>query len=332
MKKKILITGANGFIGSHLTEEALQKGFEVFAGIRKSSDLTHIKNLPVTFVEMDFSKKEKLRQIVKQYGRFNYIIHNAGITKTCNKQQFNEVIYEYTKRFIEALHETNTVPDKFIYMSSLAAIGPGDESTFKPVNNNTEPHPVSHYGAAKLKTERYIQSLNDFPYLIFRPTGVYGPREKDYLVVFKNIKRGLETYVGTKNQHLTFLFIKDLTRLIIDSLGSNVFNKSYFVSDLKYYTAVEFSEIIKNELNTSAIALVFPELVAKPIAFLSEKLSCFFLNKAPTLNRDKFRELSRKNWLCDSSTLVDDFGFTPEYDLKKGIHHTIQWYKNQKLL
>jgi len=332
MKKKILITGANGFIGSHLTEEALQHGYKVYAGVRKPSDLTYIKNLPVTFVEMDFSDKEKLRQTMKQYGRFNYIIHNAGITKSCKQETFDEVNYGYTKHFIESLHETNLVPDKFIYMSSLAAIGPGNESTFEPVNNNTEPHPVSHYGAAKLKTERYIRSLNKFPHLIFRPTGVYGPRDKDYLVVFKNIKHGLETYVGTKNQHLTFLFIKDLTRLIIDSLGSRVFNKSYFVSDLKHYTTIEFSAIIKKELNTSAIALVFPELLAKPIAFLNEKLSCIFLRKAPTLNRDKFRELIMKNWLCDSSALVDDFGFEPEFDLEKGIHYTIQWYKNQKLL
>ncbi len=332
MKKKIFITGANGFIGSHLTEEAVQKGFEVYAGVRKSSDLTHIKNLPVTFVEMDFSDKEKIRQTIKQYGRFNYIIHNAGITKSCNKQQFNEVIYEYTKRFVEVLLETNTVPDKFIYMSSLAAIGPGNESTFEPVNQFTEPHPVSHYGTAKLKTERYIQSLNDFPYLIFRPTGVYGPREKDYFIVFKNIKQGLETYVRTKKQHLTFLFIDDLTRLIIDSLESKVYNKSYFVSDFKNYTAVEFSSIVKAELNARTVALVFPAFIAGPVAYLNEKLSCLFFKKAPTLNRDKFKELTRKNWLCDSSALVFDFDFTPEFDLKKGIHHTIQWYKNQKLL
>ena len=332
MKKKIFITGANGFIGSHLTEEALEKGYKVYAGVRKSSDLTHIKNLPVTLVEMDFSDKAKLLQTVKQYGKFNYIIHNAGITKSCKRETFNEVHYEYTKRFIEALYETNTVPDKFIYMSSLAAIGPGNETTFEPVNQHTEPHPVSHYGVAKIKTERYIKSLNDFPFLIFRPTGVYGPREKDYLVVFKNIKRGLETYVGTKNQHLTFLFIKDLTQLIMSSLESKIVNKSYFVSDLKSYTTVEFSEIIKNELNTTTIALVFPELIAKPIAYLNEKLSCFFLKKSPTFNSDKFRELIRKNWLCDSSTLVDDFGFTPEFDLKSGVHYTIQWYKKQKLL
>ena len=330
--KKVLITGANGFIGSHLTEEALSNGFNVFAGIRKTSDLSNIGNLPVTFIEIDFSDKEKIKKTLTKYGRFDYIIHNAGLTKSCKKHMFYEVNYENTKRFIEVLFETDSIPEKFVYMSSLAAYGPVYEATLRPVDNFTIPNPISEYGKSKLKTEQFIVSRKKFPYLIFRPTGVYGPREKDYYVLFKNIKNKIETYGGIKNQQLTFVYVLDLVRLIVKAMTSDIANKSYFVTDLNQYTAIEFNKIIKEELNVKTLTLVFPKSFVRIIAFLNEKLACMFLNKVPTLNRDKCRELIKEKWLCDSSPLVNDFDYRPEFNLQKGVHNVIQWYVKEKLL
>ncbi len=330
--KKILITGASGFIGSFLVEEAIKRNYEVFAGIRKTSNKTYLAHQSIKFVETNLSDKKSLKETLKNHGKFDYIIHNAGITKTCKKKDFEKVNFQYTKNLIEALYETNNIPDKFIQISSLAAYGPGNKKSLKPIQLTDTPKPISLYGKSKLKTEQYIKSLKDFPYLIFRPTGVYGPREKDYYIMYKSIKRGLETYIGTSRQHISFIYVKDLSRLIINALDSNITGRSYFISDLKEYTSYEFNWLIKRRLNKKTIALVIPKFLVKLIAFLNEKISCFLFGKIPTLNTEKYKEISQINWLCDSSDLVKDFGFKPEYDLGKGLDETIKWYKKENLL
>jgi len=330
--KKILITGASGFIGSFLVEVAIKRNYKVYAGVRNTSNLTYLRDSRIQFFKADLADKEAIKSNLTKFSKFDFIIHNAGVTKSCRKSNFNKVNYQYTKNLIEALYETNTIPQKFIQISSLAAYGPGDEKTLVPINITDTPHPISYYGKSKLKTEQYIKSLKGFPYLIFCPTGVYGPREKDYYVMYKSIKQGLETYINTSKQQISFIYIKDLCKLVIGALDSNITGKSYFVSDLNEYTSYEFNWLIKMKLNKKTIALTFPGFLVRILAFINEKISCFFLGRIPTLNTEKFKEISQKNWLCNSSSLIKDFNFKPEYDLSKGLDETIKWYKKENLL
>ncbi len=330
--KKILITGANGFVGSHLVVEALNRNYKVFASVRKTSNFSHLPLDKIQLVHPDLSDKNKLKEFFDSNETFDYIIHNAGVTKTCKKEVFDTVNYQYTKNLIEALRETGKIPQKYIQISSLAAYGPGDPISLKPVKDTDAPQPISLYGESKLKTEKYIKSIKDFPYLIFRPTGVYGPREQDFYIMFKSIKKGLETYIGTKKQYISLIYVKDLSRLLMDALESEVVHKSYFASDLHTYTAEEFNNRIKKALNAKTVQLVFPAKMVKYLTWLNEKLSCKLFGKIPTLNTEKFKEISQQNWLCDSSGLVYDFNFTPEYSLEEGIEETLNWYKENNLI
>ncbi len=330
--KKILITGANGFIGSHLAEEALSKAYEVYAGVRRKSNLSHIQNKKINILYIDISNKESLKKTFEKTGKFDFVIHNAGITKTCKKELFDIVNFNFTKNLIEALTETNNIPNKYIQISSLAAYGPGDPVSLKPVKDQDEPKPISLYGESKLKTEKYIKSLKKFPYLIFRPTGVYGPREQDFYLMFQSIKNGLETYIGTKEQYISLIYVKDLTRLLLTALESEVVQKSYFASDTNIYTSKQFNTVIKKTLNKKTVQFVLPKSIVKNLAYLNEKISCKLFGKIPTLNTEKFKEISQKNWLCDSSDLIKDFNFAPEYDLQKGVMETYEWYKKNKML
>jgi len=333
--KKILITGASGFIGSFMVEEALKQGYEVYAGVRNSSNKSYLTDPAIHFFEIDFSNRELLKEQfihhLRKIGRFDCIIHNAGITKSYNKDNFDTVNYQYTKNLIEVLIENKCVPKKFIYMSSLAAYGPGDEKTMLPVNKSDKPHPVTFYGKSKLKSEHFIMSLPNFPYIILRPTGVYGPREKDFYVVYKTLNRHLELYIGSSNQQLSFLYVKDLARLIIKIIESEIEARSYFVTDGGHYTAQEFSRLLKAQLNKKAIKIVFPGLLVKPIAFCLEKLYAI-VGQVPTLNTERYKEISCRNWLCDGSETFKDFDFKPEFDLSSGLQETIAWYKQEKLL
>jgi len=329
--KKILIIGASGFIGGFLVEEALNRGYEVYAGIRSTSSRKYLSDKRIKFLEFNLSEKNSLKQKIQDFGRFDYIVHNAGLTKSCKKSAFEQVNYQYTKNFTEALIETENIPDKFIYISSLDAFGPGNEKTMQAIKLSDKPNPQTFYGKSKLKTEKYLKSLNNFPNIIIRPTGVYGPRDSGYYLAYKSIKDGIETYIGSRKQVISFIYVKDLTRLIFDAAQSKISNKAYFVSDLRKYTTEEFNKIVKKELNKKTLRIVFPKVFVKAVSFFIGNISCLF-GKPATLNSDKYKIISAGNWYCDSSDIVKDFGFKPQYELEKGIKETIAWFKKQKLL
>jgi nucleoside-diphosphate-sugar epimerase len=331
----VLITGASGFIGSFLVEEGLKSDYTVYASVRKTSSIEYLKDPRINLLEIDFSSVESIKKTLESCKskdlRFQYIIHNAGITKAARKEDYFRVNFINTQNFIQAMIQTDMIPEKFIYMSSLAAFGPGEPETLNPVKLSDTPHPIELYGKSKLESEKYIQSLTTFPWVIFRPTGVYGPREKDYYVFFKTMNRGLETYIGNKKQILTFIYVKDLVRLIFDSLKFSIVRKAYFVSDGKEYDTETFARITKKVLNKKTIRIRVPSRIVKQVASGLEKFYGIW-GAVPTLNKDKYNVLSSTNWRCETEPLQDDFGFIAEYDLERGIKETIDWYKTQHWL
>lgn len=326
--EKILITGASGFIGSFLVEKAIEMGFETYAGIRKSSSKQYLNDERIHFIEINFADKTSIKKTLSE-NRFDYIIHAAGLTKAQKKSDFDLVNFQASKNLIEALIETKTIPEKFVFISSMAAHGPGNDNNIIPVNVYDKPHPDTLYGMSKLKAEKYISTLQNFPVITLRPTGVYGPREKDYFVFFKTINNGIEPYIGLKKQYLTFIYVKDLVKITFKALLSPISGKTYFVSDGKSYTADEFSLITKQILNKKTFKLYVPLILVKFIAALLETVNGWF-GKVPTLNRDKYNVLKARNWLCNIDDLVKDFDFKPDYFLKDGVKESIEWYKKEK--
>ena len=331
--KNILITGASGFIGSFLTEEGIKRDYKIFAAIRSSSDATYLKNKNVSIVLLNLADKSEMVKNFKNFAEkgihFQYVIHNAGVTKTFNKKEFLKVNYEYTRNLVEALTESNCIPDKFLYMSSLEAYGHGNEKTMQPIQETDIPNPFSLYGKSKLKSELYLQSLKDFPYLILRPTGVYGPREKDYLVYIKAINQGFEFYIGREKQYLSFVYVKDLARLAYIGLESDIINQSYFVSDGNVYTSIDLAETVKEILGKRCLRIMVPKTMVRWISYVAEPVSAM-LSKQTILNPDKYRALTCTNWLCNSGKLKEDFNFNAAYDLKNGMKETIAWYHSNR--
>ncbi|WP_101689588.1 NAD-dependent epimerase/dehydratase family protein [Dysgonomonas massiliensis] len=333
---KILITGASGFIGSFLVEEALRRGYDTWAGIRKSSNLDYLQDQRIKFIDFNFNSKEKLEKQLSEFyqknGKFDYIIHNAGVTKCLNKDDFDRVNYQNTVNFIDALISTQNTPCKFIFMSSLSVMGKGDETGQKPFFTEDTPKPNTAYGRSKVKAENYIRSTETLPHLIFRPTGVYGPREKDYFMMLKTVKSGLNIGAGFKPQHLTFIYVKDLAQAIFNGIESDIINKTYFVADGNTYTDKEYTELIKETLDKKrTLNFKIPFFLLRGISIISESIS-FFTKKASTLNRDKYIIMSQRNWKCDITPLINDLNFKAKYNLKDGLKESIDWYKQHKWL
>ena len=326
---KILITGASGFVGSHLVEEALNRGLEVHAGIRATSSKRYLQDSRIKFVEMDFKDEDNLAAVVKT--PYDYIMHNAGITKAPNDKTYLNVNKAYTQRFVEQI--TKHLPNlkKFTFTSSIAAYGPADEVEDQIVSNRMDPNPVTGYGRSKLAAEKYLKQQDQLPWMIVRPTAVYGPRDVDVLTLFKSVKKGIAGQIGFKDQYASFIYVKELVRVMLDITLSEHTQKSYFASDGGRYHVQELNRIVADAMNKKIVKIKIPLPLIKAIAGVNELYSKLS-GKTTILNFDKVNELKATNWFCDISDLKRDINYQPEILLKEGIALTTKWYKEQKLI
>lgn len=330
---KILITGASGFIGGFLVEEALKRGYEVWAGVRSHSSRRHLQDERIRFIELDYAHEKELDDQLKAFaqenGGWRYVIHNAGLTKTTDKALFYEVNAENTHRFMEGLAR-HCPPEKFLLMSSLSSYGIGDEMGFTPIKLTDPQTPNTDYGKSKLLAENYLRQQHAFPYVILRPTGVYGPGEKDYFLEIKSIQQGLDLAVGKIPQRITFIYVKDLARVALSALEKeDIRNREYFVADGDVHTDASFARLVQELLHKKHVlhARVPLPLVYTACVF-SERIGRLF-HKSMTLNSDKYQILKQRNWICDITPLQQDLGFQAEYPLRKGLEECISWYKQE---
>ncbi len=331
MSKSILITGAGGFIGGFLVEEALKRGYDTWAAVRSSTNREFLQDKRIHFIELDYDDQDRLEETLRdhmgEWGRWDYIVHNLGVTKSTNYLDFERVNYGYLRALVDALQTTAMTPDVFLLMSSLSVMGPGDEETYKPIMPTDIPMPNTFYGVSKLKAESYLKSVEGFPYTIFRCTGVYGPHERDYYLMIKSIKRGFDFSVGYRKQMLTFIYVKDLVVGVMDALERGPLYKAYFISEDWAYTQQEFRQIVCEELGKKhVLPVTCPLWVVKRVCSVAEWIGKVTL-KASTLNRDKFKILKQRNWQCDTSEARRDFDFNPRYSLREGIREAIAWYR-----
>ena len=332
-KKKILITGASGFIGSTITEMALQLGYETWAGIRSGSSLQYLRDEQLHLINLHYDDPailtEQLRKAVHQKRPFDAVIHVAGLTKAPHKEEFDRVNHRYTRHLAEALRAAEALSGTFVLLSSLSVMGPGDETGYTPFNAESVPHPNTAYGRSKLQAEQYLMNQQLFPWLIIRPTGVYGPRDRDYLILMKAAKKGLSEGAGLRKQLLTFIHSHDLAMVVFSLLEKGISGKSYIVADGDSYTDNAFNAILQEVLGRRRVVqLKIPLWLVKPAAFVSEKVATL-LGKTATFNSDKYLIMKQRNWSCDITPLKNDIGFIPRWRLKEGIEMTAEWYKKE---
>ncbi len=325
---RILITGASGFIGSFIVEQALKLGFETWAAVRKSSSLDYLQDDRINFIELDYDNEENLVSQLRPH-KFDYIVHAAGVTKCKNHADFYRVNTEGTKHFVNAILRLRMPVKKFVYLSSLSVFGAiREEEPHTEILLTDTPKPNTHYGKSKIEAEKFLETVKDkLNYVILRPTGVYGPREKDYFLMVKSVKQHSDFAAGFSRQDITFVYVSDVVQAVFLSLDQAESGKAYFLTDGGKYAINTFSDYIREELgNPWWIRITAPIWFLRTVCTLGDMWGRL-TGTVTALNKDKYHILCQRNWLCDVETTERELGYKPQVGLREGVRRSIEWYK-----
>ena len=339
---KILVTGASGFIGSFIVEHALDLGWTVWAGIRKTSSRKWLQDPRIRFIELELNEPNTLEASLSQFkdreGNWDYIVHAAGATKAKNEAAFFHANFEATKNLVEALEHLEMNPKCFLYMSSLSVLGAIKEQPqttgcyiYEELSVNDSPQPNTAYGRSKWAAEQYLKKQKRLPCVILRPTGVYGPRERDYFLMVRSIRQHIDFSVGFRPQEITFIYVSDVVQAVFLSFArlNETIGRTFILSDGNTYDSRTFSELVRQALGIHRLLRIkAPLWLLRTVCGFGE-LSARLTGNITALNKDKYHILRQRNWRCDISPMLS-IGFKPQVDLKRGVGKTISWYKQEK--
>ena len=330
MEKKIIsvVTGASGFVGSHLVDKLLEEGHKVKCVLRSTSSTRWLDGKNVEIINCGLFDREQLKIVLKDA---DYVFHIAGVVKAKTEEEYFKGNVETTKVLLEVLEEVNPNLKRFVVASSQTACGPSLNGI--PCNEETKEHPITTYGRSKFAQENLVKSYRGkIAYTIVRPTAVFGERDTEIYLVFKTYKAGLLTLIGFDEKKLNLIHVKDLIDgIYLSAITEKAKDQIYFLASEEIYTWPIVGNAIAKAFGKKALTVRLPHLLVYSVAAIAEFFSSFS-SKAATFNLEKARDFVQKNWTCDVSKAKNDFGFRQNISLEKGIKRTIDWYREMKWL
>lgn len=327
---KVLVTGASGFLGSHVAEQLSSAGRKVVALVRRSSNVSFLKTLPN--VELAYGAIEDFEAVREATRGVDAIVHAAGLVKAKGEAEFFKCNVEGTENLLRSALEVAPTLKRFVFVSSLAAIGPSLDG--KPIACTAKPSPLTHYGRSKLAAEeRVLARKDELPVVVLRPPMIYGPRDAESFAFFQSVSRRFLPFLGDGKNTLSVIYAADAAAACVRAIDSDVPSGStYFIDDGKVYVWREMLEDVERALGRRAIVrtgVPFPLLRAAALA--SEQVARF-TGKAAMLTRDKVNELSAPHWVCDATDARRDLGWEPQVDWAEGTRRAVEWYRQQRWL
>lgn len=317
---KVVITGASGFIGSHLRDALLARGADVLTLVRAASPGSkRVRSIAVDYRDLDGLTHVMTRE------QPDYVFHVAGSTKGVSYDDYRLGNVVPTHHLIEALARAHPGVKRFVHVSSLTAYGP---SNLGPPKRESDPRePVEHYGRSKLEAEQAVESYGDrVPWTIVRPAAVYGPAEVDMFTLFKAAKLGINLFYGNREKRASAVYVDDLLDALLAAAQSErTRSRGYFICDGVPYTWGDIQGHIAAAVGKRALELSLPSFVVPIAGFAGELLTA--VDKKPRLlNRQKAMLDAQFAWLCTHEAAREDFGYAPRVSMAEGTRRAYEWY------
>ena len=318
----VLVTGANGFIGSHLVDKLLASGSKVHGLVRESSSLKWLDTSKIHLHKVDLSQADF---VVPALENFDYIFHCAGLTKAKSRSDYFQVNATACSNLYEQCKKRGNRIKGIIHLSSLAATGPSPQGSH--VDESSPCKPVTFYGQSKFAGEEIaLKYSGSLPVTVIRPPVVYGPREENFFTFIKLVQKGWALQVGDVGKKLSLVYVADLVRAMLKaSCSFKQKDSSFFVTDSHVYTWKQIAKECAHIMNIQVKTLKVPEALLTPVALFFELLAQFG-SKPALFDRQRMIDIRQSSWSASPEYFYKVFEFQPQYDLNQGLTETINWY------
>ncbi len=326
-----VVTGSNGFIGSHLVEELLKEDFnvrciDIHDCARYLPDHSRIRYYRIDCADIHaLSRSNVLKNA-------DYVFHLAGSTKNIKLEAFRQSNVLPTENILQVIVNRNIHLNRFIYISTQAAAGPA-ESLNQPISEEIMPNPVGYYAQSKLEGEHVVRKYMDrVASTVLRPASVYGPRDVDFFKIFQQIDHHICLYPANRDKTISLIYVTDLVRGMVQVAQSpRTKNQTYFLCADDPICWKEIYVSIAQIEKKMVISFTIPQSVVElfgKIGDLYGKITGHY----SLVNSQKIL-LSKPNyWICSSEKAKKDFGFRATVPLSEGLESTYRWYIENKWL
>ncbi|HEX2249957.1 MAG TPA: NAD-dependent epimerase/dehydratase family protein [Gemmatimonadales bacterium] len=316
---KALVTGATGFVGSHLVEVLLRSGVEVTALARSPQKAASLISQGTRVIDGHLHTVAALEQAVQGQ---DIVYHVAGTIAARSEADFLHANREGTRNMVAAAEAAGR--ERFILVSSLAAGGPAIRGS--PLTGNEPARPVTAYGRSKLEAEQVVRA-SGLSWSIVRPPVVYGPRDREVLKLFRLARLGIAPLFGDGDQELTAIHAQDLaTALVAVGQSSAAVGRTYIACHPEVFTTSDFSRAVGKAMGRSVMPLRIPAALGRGLLSVAE-VSARLIGRTTILTLDKANEFFQPAWTGDPAPLMRDCGWRAEFDLSTGLAHTYHWYR-----
>lgn len=323
---KVFLTGASGFVGSHVLDSLRADGHEVSILLQATSSTRFISR-HLAEVIVHYGSLEDVPLLTKAMGGVEAVIHCAGKTKALHSSDFYRVNQAGTRHVVTAANACRESVRHLVYISSLAVSGPGVPGC--PAEETGEPHPVSVYGRSKLLGEEEIRHHCRASWTILRPAPVYGPRDTELLAVFQKVKQRLMPLVSGAKRSVHLVYGPDVAAAVLCSLlQERSVGGTYHVAADPPCTDEELMEEIAAQLGCRPLRLRIPRPGLYLAAVIQEILS-LATGRPNMLSRQKLPELLAPGWVCSTENIRRELGFSAPTSLREGVSRTLEWYRRE---
>jgi len=329
----VALTGGSGFLGSHIADFLLERGYRVRVSVRPTSDLRWLQGKPleiqnVTLVAPQNESADVTsaaltghRSVTEFVAGANAVIHSAGVTKARDEAGYNRSNVATTSHLLNAARAEGHCRT-FILISSLAAAGPASLS--QPRLESDPCEPLTAYGRSKLAAEELLNSGDDdLRTVILRPPALYGPRDKAFLPLFRLAQKGWTVRLGHRMEGLSLVDGRDAARAVIALLETESATGAFFVDDGFAYDWSHVASALSQACHRRIKTIIVPTLVLRATAWLVGPRRA---ERSTLLNRDRLADISVPGWVCSGEKLRRETGFTPQWELARGFAETLADY------